>query len=446
MILTDTFIIEEATLITEGTKGGNPILRGVFGRCNEANNNKRIYTKQVLDREVGRLTEAMQERRLLGELDHPKHDSVKLSNVSHLITGLSMSGDKLIGECELLNTPAGKVAKALVEGGVKVGISSRGMGTLKNNQDGTTTVNEDYKLVTFDLVADPSTRGAFPELSESTEAYDVGEIVKDTLDKVAKERVFTTLLKEKLDTKVFNQKEIKLVPGGRYKGKKNPTPATPFDRHEERYGYNTGLPRVVKTRSYDDAEQVTEPAEVSETQFSFLRNRLAETAAERYEDTPYSFLRTRLENQLQETKVGEGEGRTIRAAKKAATALVPQGERSLVPLNPQMPTRGGSGKSGRAKAVLRKIGTHVAAAGLGAALATSVGSRSAPPAATAATAATPPPATAPAGRAGYDYASPTKLPFFRRATGTGEGAHYYRGSAKYPHPTTATAGGTKKKP
>ena len=131
MILTDTFIVENAELLIE-QRNGKTIrrLRGVFGRCDEKNNNGRIYSKPLLEREVKRISEAMAERRLLGELDHPTHDAVKLSNVSHLITGLDFNGRELMGECELLDTPAGKVAQALVEGGVKVGISSRGMGSV----------------------------------------------------------------------------------------------------------------------------------------------------------------------------------------------------------------------------------------------------------------------------------------------------------------------------
>ena len=98
MILTDTFIVERAELITE-TRGGRrtPVLRGVFGRCDEKNNNGRVYSKPLLEREVKRIAEAMTEIRLLGELDHPSHDAVKLSNVSHLITGLQFNGNELVG-------------------------------------------------------------------------------------------------------------------------------------------------------------------------------------------------------------------------------------------------------------------------------------------------------------------------------------------------------------
>jgi len=291
MILTDTFIVENAELLIE-QRGGKTIrrLRGIFGRCDEKNNNGRVYSKSLLQREVRRIEDAMNERRLLGELDHPSHDAVKLSNVSHLITGLDFNGKDLVGECELLDTPSGKVAQALVEGGVKIGISSRGMGTLSEHADGTKHVNEDFKLVTFDLVADPSTRGAFPGISESSL---VEEIVKDTLDKAAKEKVFTTMLKDKLREKIegegtqsakWTKETIKTL---QRKGvKKNPEKATaqePFKNWEYWYGWNTGKPRVMKTRSYPDADSVTAPAEVTENKFCLLRDVILE------EDNPAHF-------------------------------------------------------------------------------------------------------------------------------------------------------------
>jgi len=131
----------------------------------------------------------------MGELDHPQNDSVKLSNVSHLITGLNMKGNEVIGEAEILNTPAGKVAQALIEGGVKIGISSRGMGTVTEELDGKRYVNEDFKLITWDIVADPSTRGAYPGLTESTQ---IQEIIDRVYPEAQKVKNFTTLLKEEL--------------------------------------------------------------------------------------------------------------------------------------------------------------------------------------------------------------------------------------------------------
>ena len=201
MLLEDVFVIENLQVLNEG-KTGPMRVRGVFQRADEENNNKRIYPKALLEREIKKLDEAMRGRRLMGELDHPQHDSVKLSNVSHLITKLEAKGNEIIGEAEILDTPMGKVAKALIEGGVQVGISSRGMGTLSEGQDGKRYVNEDFRLITWDLVADPSTRGAFPSLAESRQSVLVEEIMNDVLPRVTKEKVFSTLLADRLDEKL----------------------------------------------------------------------------------------------------------------------------------------------------------------------------------------------------------------------------------------------------
>lgn len=193
-LLQDVFIVENLQVLTEGKTNPTMKIKGIFGRCNEKNNNGRIYPTAVLEGQLNKVQPMINERRLCGELDHPSNDTVKLANASHLITKLEMKGDELIGEAELLNTPAGLTAKALVEGGVKIGISSRGMGTLSEDANGQKIVNEDFRLVTFDLVADPSTRGAFPGLSESTES----KFVQESQNKLKKESNFVTMLEARL--------------------------------------------------------------------------------------------------------------------------------------------------------------------------------------------------------------------------------------------------------
>jgi hypothetical protein len=193
-LLQDTFIIEQLQVLSEGKDNGKMKIKGVFGRCNEKNNNGRIYPTAVLESQLAKVQPMIAERRLCGELDHPQNDTVKLSNASHLITKLDMKGNELIGEAEILNTPAGLTAAALVNGGVKIGISSRGMGTLSENETGDKIVNEDFRLVTFDLVADPSTRGAYPGLSESTQS----QFVRETQDKLSKEDNFLTMLESRM--------------------------------------------------------------------------------------------------------------------------------------------------------------------------------------------------------------------------------------------------------
>jgi len=193
-LLQDVFIVENLQVLTEGKTNPTMKIKGIFGRCNEQNNNGRVYPTAVLEGQLKKVQPMISERRLCGELDHPQNDTVKLSNASHLITKLEMKGDELIGEAEILNTPAGMTAKALVEGGVKIGISSRGMGTLSEDANGQKVVNEDFRLVTFDLVADPSTRGAFPGLSESTES----KFVRESQDKLKKESNFVTMIEARL--------------------------------------------------------------------------------------------------------------------------------------------------------------------------------------------------------------------------------------------------------
>ena len=193
-LLQDTFIIEQLQVINEGQAVGPMKIRGIFGRCNEKNNNGRIYPTAVLESQLEKVKPLIAERRLCGELDHPQNDTVKLANASHLVTKLEMKGNDLIGEAEILKTPAGLTAKALVEGGVKIGISSRGMGTLSEDHNGDKIVNEDFRLVTFDLVADPSTRGAYPALAESTES----KFVRESQSKLKKESNFVTMLESKM--------------------------------------------------------------------------------------------------------------------------------------------------------------------------------------------------------------------------------------------------------
>jgi hypothetical protein len=221
-LLQDTFIIENLQVLSEAKNDGKMRVAGIFGRCNEKNNNGRIYPTAVLEGQLQKIQPMISERRLCGELDHPQNDSVKLSNASHLITKLEMKGDELIGEAEILNTPAGLTAQALVKGGVKIGISSRGMGTLSEDQNGDKIVNEDFRLVTFDLVADPSTRGAYPGLSESTES----QFVRETVDKLQKEQNFVTMLEAKMRdayTPFLEEAKKKKKKDDKKKGKQGPT-------------------------------------------------------------------------------------------------------------------------------------------------------------------------------------------------------------------------------
>lgn len=137
--------------------------RGKFQEAESVNKNKRLYPFSVLDENVKKLQETVAAGGLIGELDHPTDSIVHFRDASHKITKLWWEGNTLMGEGIILNTPLGRVLHALIDGGVRIGISSRGVGNGKVNENGILVIGESYKLITFDAVADPSTHAAFPE-------------------------------------------------------------------------------------------------------------------------------------------------------------------------------------------------------------------------------------------------------------------------------------------
>lgn len=141
---------------------GRLIVKGVLQRAEAKNQNGRIYPKPILEREIKKYSSTnIAQRRALGELDHPDSSVVNLSNVSHNIMEVHWSGDDVIGTVEVLNTPAGKILKELFEAGITLGISSRGMGSVKNLGENTVEVQDDFELIAWDFVSNPSTQGAF---------------------------------------------------------------------------------------------------------------------------------------------------------------------------------------------------------------------------------------------------------------------------------------------
>lgn len=138
-------------------------LKGVYQRSDTPNGNRRVYPRAVLEEACRSVNEDVANRRMLGELDHPDDAKIHLDKVSHLITKLEMNANgEMYGEAEVLPTANGKILESLLRSGVKLGISSRGFGSVKKNSQGLNEVQDDYKLVTFDIVSDPSTPGAFP--------------------------------------------------------------------------------------------------------------------------------------------------------------------------------------------------------------------------------------------------------------------------------------------
>ncbi len=151
-------------LLTEDEKrrvaNGSIILTGVMQMSETKNGNGRVYPHKILTREVENYKKSVKERRALGELDHPDDSVVNLKNVSHLVSEIWMDGHKCMGKIEVLNTPSGNILKNLVEQNVPLGISSRGMGSIREEK-GITMVEDDFQLICFDMVSDPSTPGAF---------------------------------------------------------------------------------------------------------------------------------------------------------------------------------------------------------------------------------------------------------------------------------------------
>ena len=171
----------EPAQINESMKenGGKVIVRGVLQRAESKNQNGRVYPKDILVREAKKYTdEFINQRRAMGELDHPESSVVNLQNVSHNVRKMHFEGDNLMGEVEVLPTPSGNILKELFKAGIKLGISSRGMGSVETvNENGAEAqeVQPDFELIAFDFVSNPSTHGAF--------MYPVNESVDKTQDR-----------------------------------------------------------------------------------------------------------------------------------------------------------------------------------------------------------------------------------------------------------------------
>jgi len=157
-------------LLTEAEKSfvrnGGMMLTGKLQEADVQNGNGRVYPHAIMEREVGKYKDVVKDRRALGELDHPDSSIINLVNVSHMVTEVWMDGPAVMGKIKVLETPAGQILKALVESGVKTGISSRGMGSVREQQ-GTTIVEDDFQLICFDIVSEPSTPNAFMSLQEN---------------------------------------------------------------------------------------------------------------------------------------------------------------------------------------------------------------------------------------------------------------------------------------
>jgi len=140
--------------------GGKIMMKGVLQKSDTLNQNGRIYPRVILEREIRNYQKFIVENRALGELDHPDSSVVNLKNVSHIVREAYLDGDVVFGTVEILDTPSGKILQSLVESGVKLGISSRGVGSTKKQGD-YQVVQDDFQLICWDYVSEPSTPGAF---------------------------------------------------------------------------------------------------------------------------------------------------------------------------------------------------------------------------------------------------------------------------------------------
>ena len=195
--------IESVKIITEA-KGGKRSLfiEGIFLQGNIKNRNGRMYPLDTLRKEVERYNESnIVSGRALGELGHPDGPTVNLDRVSHKIVSLRESGSNFIGKAKILNTPMGKIASNLIEEGVKLGVSSRGIGSLKQTKEGFNVVGEDFMLATAaDIVADPSAPDAFVEgIMEGKEWVWEGSILREKFASDAKRRINTLVDQKRLE-------------------------------------------------------------------------------------------------------------------------------------------------------------------------------------------------------------------------------------------------------
>jgi len=152
--------------LTEGLKApsGNPMVQGILATAEVKNGNGRYYPREIWEKEIESYNKVVAENRATGELDHPDSTIISLKNVSHIIREVWWDGDKVMGKIEILPTVSGNILKALIENNVTVGVSSRGMGSLKEINEGTLEVQDDFELLCWDFVSTPSNPGSYMQL------------------------------------------------------------------------------------------------------------------------------------------------------------------------------------------------------------------------------------------------------------------------------------------
>jgi hypothetical protein len=189
-VLVETQIFKpKGLMLSEGklSDRGNPMVEGILATAEVKNGNGRYYAKDLWEREIDKYMGSVKENRALGELDHPESSVINLKNVSHNIKDMWWDGDNVMGKIEILPTPSGNILKALIDNGITVGVSSRGMGSLQE-RGGVLEVQDDFELLCWDFVSTPSNPGSFMEvikegqtLQEINKYQGVNSIVREIL-------------------------------------------------------------------------------------------------------------------------------------------------------------------------------------------------------------------------------------------------------------------------
>lgn len=189
MKLITEYVDQDIEVITEAVGGEKKYsIEGVFAQAEQKNRNGRVYPRSIMEGAVNKyVNDQVKQKRAVGELNHPEGPTVNLDKVSHLITDLHFEGNDVVGKASILETPMGKIVKGLLDGGVRLGVSTRGMGSLEQ-RNGVMYVKEDYMLGAVDIVQDPSAPTAFVNgVMEGMEwVWDNGVIVPQEIEKIEK--------------------------------------------------------------------------------------------------------------------------------------------------------------------------------------------------------------------------------------------------------------------
>ena len=170
LIETQTFTASPVTLTEGKSENGNLLVKGILATAEVKNGNGRYYSKELWEREIDKYMESVRANRALGELDHPDSSIINLKNVSHNIKKCWWDGDNVMGLIEILPTPSGNILKALIQSGITVGVSSRGMGSLEQRGN-VMEVQNDFELLCWDFVSTPSNPGSWMQPTNLNESY-----------------------------------------------------------------------------------------------------------------------------------------------------------------------------------------------------------------------------------------------------------------------------------